>query len=419
MIGSMDQAERVVRFDPFEEGFRAWPYDQYARLRTADPVHHSDLLRAWVLTRHADVDRVLRDPSLRTDVALATPTPAVEMELRRRAGMDGGDAPPLPLLDPPDHTRVRQRIAPAFRKGAVRDLAGTIARHVDALLDAIIEREGPTGTFDLVADLAYPMPVLVICELMGIPDEDGPTFRRWVQLVAEGLDPTISPAASEASIAGGEEMRAYLRAQLRAKVAEPGDDLTSTLARPTAEGERLSEDELVAQLQTLYIAGHEPATAVLGNGFHGLLQQPDQLARLRAEPALVEHAVLELLRYDGPNQFVRRVTTTPLPLSTAVVPAGAVIYAGVGAANHDPEVFGDDADRLRIDRPSASQHLQLGAGLHACLGTHLARLEIEIASARLLQRFAVLEPAGAPTWADRMILRSVNELPVRYTAVRS
>ncbi len=405
----------TVRFDPFEEGYTEWPYAQYARLRAADPVHRSDLLHGWVLTRYADVDRLLKDPDISTDVENATPTPFTQIEIERRGEMIGGSSPPLPLLDEPEHTRVRRQMAPTFRKGSVRNLTETIERHVDDLLDAVVERSGEAGAFDLVGDLAYPMPVMVICELMGIPDEDGPTFRRWVQLVAEGLDPMIDAAHRDVCLAAGDEMRAYVRDQIRAKRAHPTDDLTSSLVHAAdGEGDQLGEDELVAQLQTVYIAGHEPVTATLGNGFHGLFAQPDQLDALRRDPSLVEHAVVELLRYDGPNQFVRRIATRDLDLGGTTVPAGAVLYLGVGAADHDPAVFGDDADRIRVDRRSASRHVQFGAGIHGCLGTHLAKLELSVTIRRLLARFPVLEADGEPTWARRMVLRSVNDLPVRY-----
>lgn len=404
-----------MSFDPFEVGFNEWPYDQYARLRTADPVHRSDLMGGWVLTRYADVERVLKDPTMSSQIDNATPTPQTEMEIQRRAEVEGAaGADPLPLLDEPDHTRVRRLIAPTFRKGSVKNLNETIERHVSDLLDSIVERHGPSGTFDLVSELAYPMPVMVICELMGIPDEDGPAFRRWVQLVALGLDPFISPEQREESLAAGEEMREYLRQQVAAKRRAPGDDLTSELAVASDDGEKLTDDELIMQLQTLYIAGHEPATAVLGNGFRGLFEQPDQLIALRSGDANVDHAVLELLRYDGPNQFVRRIATTDLHFDGGVIPAGAVVYPGIGAANHDPDEFGNDADAIRIDRPAAIHHLQLGAGIHACLGTHLARLEIEIALRRLLERFPTMALAAPPTWANRMVLRSVNELHVHY-----
>ena len=410
----MTVAERpAVSFDPFEEGFTAWPYAQYGRLRAADPVHQSALLQGWVLTRYADVERVLRDPKMSTVVDNATPTPNTITEITRRAEI-GYESNPLPLLDEPDHTRVRRLIAPSFRKGAVKDLQATIERHVDDLLDAIVERHGSSGTFDLVSDLAYPMPVAVICELMGIPEEDGAHFRRWVQLVALGLDPVIDADQREASLAAGEEMREYLRAQVRAKKEEPTNDLTSGLVHHVDDGDALDDDELIAQLQTLYIAGHEPATAVLGNGMRGLLEQPDELSRLRTDPSLTSDGVLELLRFDGPNQFVRRIAMEDLHFGATTVPAGAVLYPCVGAANHDPAQFGHDADRIRVDRPAAAHHLQFGTGIHACVGTHLARLEIEVTLRRLLARFGSLELAAEPTWSPRMVLRSVNDLRLSY-----
>lgn len=402
-----------LSFDPFEEGFTEWPYAQYARLREHDPVHHSELMQGWLLTRYADVDHVLKDPGMSAVIDNATPTPNTVMELERRAEI-GYDANPLPLLDEPDHSRVRKMIAPTFRKGSVKDLRGTIERHVDDLLDGIIDRQGPTGSFDLIGDLGYPMPVMVICELMGIPDEDGDEFRRWVQLVALGLDPIIDPDTREQSLAAGEEMRAYLRSQIASKQAEPTDDLTSALVHYEEDGDRLDADELLAQIQTLYIAGHEPATAVLGNGMRGLLGQPDEFRRLWDDPSLVPHAVVELLRYDGPNQFVRRIAIEDLEFEGGTVPAGAVVYPCIGAANHDPAEFGDDADQVRVDRPEAAHHLQFGAGIHSCLGTHLARLELEVTLGRLVDRFSDLEVVAAPSWSPRMVLRSVNELELRY-----
>ena len=174
-----ETASGAVRFDPFEDGYTEWPYDQYARLRAGDPVHRSDLLQGWMLTRYADVDRLLKDPGVSSVIDNATPTSLTATEIANRAAMQGGDSLPLPLLDEPDHTRIRRHLAPTFRKGSVRDLNETIDRRVGELLDAVVERHGPSGTFDLVAELAYPMPVMVICELMGSPTRTAPTSAGW------------------------------------------------------------------------------------------------------------------------------------------------------------------------------------------------------------------------------------------------
>lgn len=413
---SMRGDPSITVFDPFEEGFAEWPYDQYARLRRADPVHHSPLMGGWMLTRFADVDRVLKDPAISTDISNATPTPQTELELERRSNMIAGDFDPLPLLDEPEHTRIRRLMAPAFRKGSVKDLAERIERHVDDLIDAVVDERGPTGEIDLVGDLVYPMPVMVICELMGIPDEDGDEFRRLVQMVALGLDPILDLETREQCLAAGDEMRGYLADQIASKRRDPGEDLTSALVHATDHnGDHLSTQELIAQLQTIYIAGHEPVTATLGNGFLGFTRDPDEMRRLWADHGLVANTVYELLRYDGPNQFVRRVAVDDLDFGDRTVPAGGVVYACVGAANHDPDEFGDDADRIRVDRSEAVHHLQLGAGIHACLGTHLARLEIEITLRRLLDRFTGFDLAREPEWSQRVVLRSVNDLVLAYT----
>ncbi len=196
-------------------------------------------------------------------------------------------------------------------------------------------------------------------------------------------------------------MRDYLRAQVADKRTDPGDDLTSALVHYQEDGDRLDADELIAQLQTIYIAGHEPVTAVLGNGMHGLLARPGEFERLWSDRTLVPGAVQELLRFDGPNQFVRRVAVQDLDFDGGTVPAGAVVYPCIGAADHDPDEFGTDADTIRIDRPEAVHHLQFGAGIHSCLGTHLARLELEVTLERLIGRFASLEVVEPPTWSPR------------------
>lgn len=411
----MSTTSPTVDFDPFEEGFTAWPYDQYRRLRETTPVLRSDLLEGWMLTRYDDVSRLLRTPDTTVEIKNATPTPNTEAEIGRRTEREM-DEPPLPLLDEPGHTRVRRLMAPPFRARAVRDLRPIVERQVAETLDALVAERGPTGEIDVLADYAYPLPVTIFCELLGVPAEDGPKFREWCHLVALNLDPMLDAATREHCMDASDEMRQYLSDQMDAKRADPGDDILSDLVHYIEDGEQLTHGELLAQVQTLYIAGHEPTTSVLSNGMYGFMQQPDELARLRAEPDLLSNTVLELLRWDGPNQFVRRIAATDIDLGDAVIPAGDVVYPCIAAANHDPAHFGDDADRIRIDRPEARDHLQLGAGIHACLGTHMARMLVEVFLGELLARFPRLELAGEPTWMQRMVLRSVGALPLRYAS---
>jgi cytochrome P450 len=215
-------------------------------------------------------------------------------------------------------------------------------------------------------------------------------------------------------------MQAYLGEVVEQKRCEPGDDVLSALMAAEVDGVGLTHDELIAQLVTLYVAGHEPTTALIGNGMAHLLDHPDQLARLQADPSLVPGAVQELLRFDGPNQFVRRIalqaTTFEAPAGPVEVNAGDVVYVGIGAANHDPARFGADAGALRIDRPDAGDHVQFGGGVHSCLGSHLARMQAEITLTALLGRLPDLAPGGPVGWAGRMTLRSVSSVPLVWSA---
>ncbi|HEX6569897.1 MAG TPA: cytochrome P450, partial [Acidimicrobiales bacterium] len=193
----------------------------------------------------------------------------------------------------------------------------------------------------------------------------------------------------------------------------PADDMLTALVQAEEDGDRLTHDELVAQVVTLYVAGHEPTMALVGNGLLALLRQPDQLARLRDRPDLLPNAVNELARFDGPNQFVRRIAVQPMALGDRGVAAGDVLYLGIGAANHDPSRW-PEPDRVRVDRPDAAQHVQFGSGIHHCLGAHLARLQAEVALGALTLRLDDLALAGDPVWSERMVLRGLQRLPVSY-----
>jgi cytochrome P450 len=225
----------------------------------------------------------------------------------------------------------------------------------------------------------------------------------------------MSGAERAECLRGLDEMYAYLEEQAEQKRTAPADDLMSALVHAEIDGERLSQEDLVAQLVTLYMAGHEPTASLIAAGTLALLREPDELAKVRADRARLRNTVAELLRFDGPNHFVRRITTRPTVVGVTELPAGAVVYASPASANRDPRRWGDDADRVRVDRPDASQHLQFGAGVHACLGSHLARTQAEIAFAAILDRIHDLELAGTPEWGNRMFIRGLNTLPVSCT----
>jgi len=408
-----------VLFDPLADGFVDSPYEQYAALRTRDPVHRSELLCGWVVTRFEDVGSLLRDPSVSSSIANATPTPLTINEQERLAEQPRASRT-IVLADDPDHARIRRLMADPFRPREIEKLRRRIGERVSATLDRLRDDHGGGSVeIDLVEDFAYPLPVQIFSEMLGVPEEDHPRFRHWTQCVARTIDPIMGARERNAALAGLDEMYAYLETQATAKRARPADDLMSHLVHAEIDGERLSPDDLMAQLVTLYMAGHEPTAALIGAGTLALLRAPDQLARVTAEPALRRNALSELLRYDGPNQFVRRITTRPTRVGDVVLPAGAVIYASPASANRDRDRWGDSADEVVVDRPDAGQHLQFGAGVHACLGSHLARLQADIAFDAIFDRLGDLELAGEPEWSTRMFIRGLNSLPVRCTIAPS
>ena len=403
-------------FNPLEEGFVEWPYDQYRRLRAEDPVHHSELLQGWVVTRYADVDAVLRDPSVSSVIDNAEPTPATLAEIQRRDGTARGGRT-LVLLDDPDHARLRKLIAPPFRLRSVERLRELVQDRVRARVDALVAEHG-AGTpveLDLIGEFAYPLPVEIFCQMLGIPEEDHPGFRYWVNCIARNLDPVMDPAERDELTAATDDMYAFLEDLVAAKRGREDDDVLSDLLRAAEDG--LTHEELLAQIMTLYVAGHEPTAGLVGNGMRALFDFPDQWAGLRADRSRLHNALSELLRYDGPNQFVRRIAlrdmTFATPSGPVTIPAHSVIYASPGSANRDEARWGPTVDDVDISREDAGAHLQFGAGVHACLGSHLARLQAEEMFTAIVERFEDIEPAGEPVWSTRMVIRGLNRLPVR------
>jgi cytochrome P450 len=410
-----DSTTTTASFNPFEPGFDAWPYDQYTRLRDHDPVHWSDMLCGWVLTRFDDVTRILRDPRISSDFDNATPSPVVDL-IQSRSG-DLFESHTVVLTDDPEHARLRRLIQTPFTVRNVERLRESLVRRVDGAMADLVAQ----GRMELVADLAYPLPVSVFCDMLGIPPEEaGADFRRWTMAVAKSLDLVITAEEYAACMGEIENMRGYLSDLIDQKRAHPGDDVLSALLAARYEGSGLTHDELLVQLVTLYVAGHEPTTALVSNGIAHLLAAPDQYAALVADPSLLTNAVHEMLRLDGPNQFLRRIALEPITFDGAdgpvTVGAGDVIYVGVGAANHDPAKFGDDAGSLRIGRPNASDHVQFGGGVHACLGSHLARMQAEAMLGPIVARLPNLAMDGPVEWSGRITLRSVSAVPLRWDA---
>jgi cytochrome P450 len=400
--------DAAVTFDPFEPGFVESPYRQYARLRVHDPVHWSELLQGWVLTRHDDVVALLRDPAVSVELANARASAVVELQ-RERQARSRRPSDTLVLRDDPDHNRLRKLLQRPFGPRPVEQLRPMITARVGAAMADL----APRGAMDVIGDFAYPLPVAIFNEMLGLPDEDAPRVRSWIQAVARMLDPVIDEDEHARCQALMDEMYDYLDEQIEAKRAAPADDVLTALVQAEEDGDRLTRDELVAQVVTLYVAGHEPTMSLIGNGLLALLRQPDQLALLQARPDLLVNAVNELLRYDGPNQFVRRIAVQPLALGDRTIAPGDVIYAGVGAANRDPARW-PAPDRVQVDRPDASHHVQFGSGVHHCLGAHLARLQAEVALRALVFGLDDMALAGEPVWSERMVIRGLQALPLTY-----
>lgn len=416
---STPELAEPVMFNPLADGFVEWPYDQYRRLRAEDPIHRSELLHGYCVTRFADVNTILRDPSVSSEIDKADPTPLTIDEIRRRDESPRGGRT-LVLLDDPDHAQLRKLISKPFRPREVDAMQGLVDERVRVRIDHLIAERG-TGPieFDLIEDFAYPLPVEIFCQMLGIPEEDHPGFRFWVNCIARSLDPVMGAEEREELVARTDEMWDFLETLVADKRRRDDDDILSGLIHAEVDGQSLSHEDLMAQIVTLYVAGHEPTAGLVGNGMLALLRQPDQWRLLQSQRAHLRNAVSELLRYDGPNQFVRRVATRDMdfdtPDGTVTIPARSVIYASPASANRDDARWGDAVDEVDITRRDAGQHLQFGAGVHACLGSHLARLQSEAMLTALLDRFTDIELADEPVWSTRMVIRGLNQLRVRAT----
>ncbi|MEV5388566.1 cytochrome P450 [Streptomyces sp. NPDC052721] len=379
------------------------PYAVYGRLREEGPVHRitgTDGLPAWLVTRYDDVRQALADPRLSLDKRNATP-----------GGYRGMALPPaldanLLNMDPPDHTRIRRMVSKAFTPRHVEGLRVPIRRAADRLLDSLSGQDEA----DLIPSYAAPLPIIVICDLLGVPQDQRPDFRAWTDaLVAP--DPTRPDRAREAVAS----LLSFFTRLIADKRAHPADDLLSALIAVRDQEDRLSEDELMSLAFLILVAGYENTVHLIGNAVAALLSHPDQLAALRADPAALDRAVEELARYDGPVPLaIRRFPTEDIVIGGVTVPAGETVLLSLAAAHRDPRRF-TDPDRLDIGRDAAG-HLALGHGIHYCLGAPLARMETGIALTALFDRFPGLALAVPPQELRRrpsMRSRGLIALPVR------
>ena len=383
------------------------PYPMYEQLRRADLVQSG--LGAWVTVSHATAEAILRDRRF-------SPSPTHLRRYRPPSYPPGDPRADLPAadlltLDPPDHTRIRRLVSGAFTPKAIAALEPWIREVAAGLLD----RAGAGPGFDLIDALAFPLPIAVICHLLGVPAQDQASFRAWGHDVAATLEPHTMEASLSQSRAAEVALSGYLRDLVAKRRADPDDSLLSALIAAEEDGDRLTSAELVSTALLLLVAGFETTVNLIGNGTVALLTAPDgrqQWDRLRQEPALIPAAVEELLRYDSPVQMTSRNATQDVELGGTLIRQGTPVVVSIGGANPEPAVF-DEAGRLRTDRPNAGRHLSFSLGIHHCLGAALARLEGRIAVEELTRRYPALALAGTPVRRPLLVLRGFESVPVR------
>ena len=393
-------------FNPLLPEFHANPYPFYEQLRAKDPVHESPL-GFRVLTRYDDVVMALRDPRFGRD--------GFETILAAQYGPEGseGRLPRSMLMrDPPDHTRLRTLVSKAFTPRVIEEMRP----HIQAIVDRLLDQVRGSHSMDVIADLAYPLPVTVICEMLGVPLDDHVAIRDWSSDIARSLD-SIGLLADPDVMARGDKARRalteYFRRLLPERRRRPRQDLLSQLIAVEERGDRLNESELLSMCLLLFIAGHETTVNLIGNGVLALLRHPDELEKLRDQPDLVPLAIEELLRYDSPVQWTARITNTDVDVRGSRIPNGSMVVAAIGAANRDPSQF-RDPDRLDIAR-EGNRHVAFGFGIHFCLGAPLARVEGQIALGTLLRRMPDLAlQTATPEWRDSSALRGLKTLPVTF-----
>jgi cytochrome P450 len=400
----------TVQYNPFIPEVHANPYPMYARLRAEDPIHWSPLMEAWVLTRYDDVAAVLTDSRFSADRRQARNRFADEIAKREEEFGPFGRTRTMLTSDPPEHTRLRRLVSKAFTPRMVEGLRPRIQAIVDELLDEAAEN----GRMDVIRDLAYPLPVIVIAEMLGVPPEHRDQFKHWSDEIVGVLGgPLVPQETLERSRAAVHELAGYLQGVIAERRREPREDLVSGLIAAEEQGQILSEDEMLATAMLLLVAGNETTTNLIGNGMMGLLRNPDQLDRLRGDPSLVPTAVEELLRFDGPVQATGRVAMEELEIGGQRVTPGQAVLTVLGAANRDPARF-ERPDELELGR-QPNEHVAFGDGIHFCLGAPLARAEGQIAFETLLRRFERphLE-TDSLQWGGSFILRGLRSLPIAF-----
>jgi cytochrome P450 len=401
----------TIMLDKMDPLLLADPYPFYRTLYDRDPVLWVDGLfgvGAWVVTSHAVASAVLRDKSFGKDGSSVLPPEKLALIPAQNETVIERRRNNMLFCDPPTHTRLRSLVAQTFTPRTVERLRPRIAEITRQLLDNI---DG-VGTFDLLATLAFPLPVIVIAELLGVPPEDRDRFKEWSTVLTRAINPAATAEDFQAIQRVLPELDGYLSIVIEERRREPRFDLISDLVLAHEAGDRLNMEELLATCRLILSAGHETTMNFIGNGVLALLRHDEQRARLADDPSLLPNAVEELLRYDSPVQMTVRFAFADAALGERAARRGDLVLLLLGAANRDPAQF-RNGDALDLARDNASTHLAFGGGIHYCLGAALARIEGEQAIGALFARFPSLRLGAAPLgWRHNFVLRGLETLPV-------
>lgn len=395
-------------FNPFVPSFKKNPYLQYGRLREGDPVHRSQALQAWIVTRYEDCLAVMRDHATYSSDAHNARGQLAEALQQQRRESPVGDVATVLGVDPPRHTEMRAIVNRAFTPRRVQSLRPRIEEITQELLAAA---PGP-GPFEVMTGLAQPLPVIVIAELLGVPPADRVRFKEWSNAIAATTNIVQTEEMVATSRRAVQELVDYLGGFIRDRQRHPREDLISVLVTAEEAGARLSPEEILAFAILLLVAGNETTTNLIGNGLAAILEHPGAVEGLRAAPDGVPTAIEELLRYDSPVQGLARFTTREVELGGQRIAHGDVVLCMIGAANRDPRQF-DEPDSLRLDR-DPNRHLSFGQGIHFCLGAPLARLEADVAFRALLARWPSIALAeGGLERGGTLLLRGPERLLIQ------
>ena len=393
----------IEKSSPFSDpGYKSDPYPLYATMRNQSPAYLTNLpdgVEVYMITRYADVQAALKDERLVKDVRNARPQSGLDVNVKKQSMLKA---------DPPEHTRLRSLAQKAFTPRVVNQMRSHIQEIADGLLDAV----EPHGRMDLINDFAFPLPITVITEMLGVPTSDQAKFREWSSAL---IAPGSLSSESDKTVPEFKYLAQYINHLVVERRKSPQEDLISRFIEAEEGGDRFTDGEVVATSAVLLVAGHETTVNLIGNGMLALLQNPQEFEKLKRDPALVKPAVEEILRLVNPVQATNRFAAEDLEIGGVKIPKGSHVMLVISAANHDP-AFTANPDQLDVARGDV-KHIAFGLGIHYCLGAPLARLEGEIAFTTLISRFPnmrLADPSQKLEWRPGFELRGLNSLPVVF-----